>query len=97
MSFNEIKGVLGLLPSFLVLGSLVIIFMGPYICRRIKNIPIIKKQLRKYWEWKCKKYGHITYGRLTGLPQAHCRRCGEKTSNAADFCKDKIEPWGEYE
>jgi hypothetical protein len=77
--------------------SIFLIPFLPYLYIWIKKVSFIKRQLRKYWEWKCKKYGCIKYGSYYGMPQAHCRRCGLKTSFAADFCEDRIEPWGEYE
>jgi len=88
------KGIYFLITFMIIIFS---IGISPYIYELIKRISFIKKYLRKFWEWKCKKYGHITYGSYYGMPQAHCRRCGRKTSYAADFCEEQIEPWGEYE
>lgn len=82
---------------FIFIGIIIFIGCLPYIIVWSRKIPAIKKHWRAFWEWQCQKYGHLTSGPETGLPQAHCRRCGRKTWHAADFCDDRVAPWGEYE
>jgi hypothetical protein len=86
----------GHIGLFTFIGTTLFVALIPHFIQWSKKIPAIKKHWRRFWEWQCKKYGCITIGSYYGMPQAHCRRCGKKTSYAADFCEDKIEPWGEY-
>lgn len=59
--------------------------------------PLVKESiLRRFHRWVCLKFGCITTGEETGLPQTHCKRCGKKTRSAADHCETWVAPWGKY-
>ena len=53
--------------------------------------PLVKDTFKqRFYEWICKKFGHVTVGSYYGMPQAWCGRCGRRNDNIA---ADGVPKW----
>ena len=65
--------------------------------KRCEHIGEPRWHLAMWWRTlKCSWFGCITSGRLTGLPQSTCCRCGKKTIFASGWVLDWYAPINRY-